>query len=422
MEMTDNEHTTYLANSALIANSDATLTSLELAALEEIRKNIGAKKKALTSARKAVESGNYTIAKCGDFAAQINNLADMLYICFVDGELSEKESSLVLSFAESIGLTKMQTEIMMKEATERVSKMTFNVTCQKCSNNVDAKAKFCPNCGTPISSSTEDSVKTDFEIPSTGHSIEFAESTAAGFPKALEFSKSAPKFETCIRMKKTWYLASWPEDVFSDVILLADALNGIRNRKYYHNGSEEPWDEVFTFVWCIGNREAAYRPIEYCFGKSDKRINPWGCKHVDFEWTEWANWFSYGHFKKSGIIKKKYSWVFNKERIRHEVMTNVHRYRRCPHLRPLLIEAVIKALPEEIEITQSSGWKFSSIYEEVPGSIKVVEVEKSDDYECKNEYYSDGVRPRGLAVLRQVLTKAFAEAKVIDIGINELVK
>lgn len=421
-ELSDTEQVPYLANAVSVANIDSSLSPRELAALDEIRAKIGAKKSSLTSARKAVETGSYSLSKCGDFATQVNNLADMLYICFVDGELSEKEQAIVAKFSETIGLSTVQFELMLKEATARVTRDSFKVSCPKCSTESDSKIKFCPNCGTALANTAEEATKTDFEIPKVGHAIEFSESTAAGFTKALEFAKQAPKFESCIRAKKTWYLASWPEDGFVNVARLADALSGIRNRRYYHEATEVEWNEVFAFVWCAERRNSAYRPVEYCFGKDENRINPWGCKQIDLDWTEWARWFSYGQFKKSGVFKNTYTWVFDKERIRHEAMTNMHHYRRCPHIRPALVEAVLKVLPDEVEISPNSGWKYSSAYEEVPGSIKVVEIDKSGGYEFKREYFSDGVRPLGLSSLRQVLSKAFAEAKVTDITVDQLAK
>jgi hypothetical protein len=57
-----------------------------------------------------------------------------------------------------------------------------------------------------------------------------------------------------------------------------------------------------------------------------------------------------------------------------------------------------------------------------PGSIKVVEVNKSDGIEFKNEYYANGVRPRGLSVLEAILQKAFPDAGVSDIKASELMR
>jgi hypothetical protein len=346
----------------------------------------------------------------------------MLYVCFLDGEFSDKERALAIEFSKSIGLTETQFELMVKDALDLQSKLSLELSCPNCSTKADAKARFCPNCGTQLSNIIEESTKTYFEIPKTGHVIEFSESNAANFSKALEIAKKAPNFQTLLRGNKNWYIAAWPEESFIDVVRLADELGGVRNRRYYYNGSEVPWEEAFAFIRCAKQRNSAYRPTEYCFGKDENRINPWGCKQIDLYWTEWAQWFSYGKFKKSGFFKSTYTWVFDKERIRHEVMTNLHYYRRCPYLRPDLIEAVLKVLPEEVEISPTSGWKFNRTYEETPGSIKIVEIERSSGYEFKTEYFADGVRPIGLSVLRQILIKAFAEAKVSDIKVDQLLK
>jgi len=420
--LTEQEQIIYLANTLFVANSDATLSPKELAAIEEIRTIIGAKKNALTIARKTVESGNCTISTCGDFATQINNLSDLLYICYVDGDLSEKEKVLVNKYSKSIGITQDQFNTIQREALERVNSLSLKITCPKCSAESDSKIKFCPNCGMALSNIPDESIKTAFEIPKTGLAIEFSESTAAGFQKALEYAKQASKYDSCERSKKNWYLAHYPENSFESATQLAGLLSGIRNKRIYENGVEVDWGTVFSFVWCAERRKEAYKPVEYCFGKDENRINPWGCRQINLEWTDWAQWFSYGGFKKIGMLKNKYVWVFDKERIRHEVLTNMHKIRRCPYLRSSLIEAVIKALPDQVEVSPTVGWRYNRGYQEVPGSIKIVEIEKSNDFEIKNEYFSDGVRPLGFIALRQVLSSAFAEATVNDITIDTLTK
>ena len=140
------------------------------------------------------------------------------------------------------------------------------------------------------------------------------------------------------------------------------------------------------------------------------------------EWTEWSRWFSYGRFERAGIFRGKVFWIFDKQRIRHELMSNLHRFRYCPYIRPGLINAVLSALPDKVEVTDQGPWKYSPSYEELPGSIKVVEVDNSSGFESKSEYYADGVRPRGLIYLKGILQKAFADAGVSDISVSELVQ
>lgn len=422
MLLADSEHAAYLANVLSIAYADGVLSPKEQAVLEEIRTGIGAKKGTLTAAQRLIEAGGYTPVKVGPFAAQIANLADMIYLCLVDGELAEPETKLALAFGKLIGITQDQLSLLSREATARVQQKTLAFNCPACGTAVTGQAKFCPHCGKALGKTEDDTtaVKVSLDIPTSGYAIEFCDSTAAGFPAALAYAKQAPSFTSAVRNKKTWYLAAWPRDAFAQAAKLAQLLSGLRNRRCYQNGQDINWDEQFGFAWCAQNRDSAYRPVEYCFGKDDNRLNPWSCRQAGMDWTEWADWFSYGQFKKSGLLRNNYVWVFDKERIRHEIMTNIHRYRYCPYLRAKLINAVVRALPDEVEVTDKGPWRYNRIYEELPGSIKIVEKERRGDYTFTDEYYADGVRPRGLGILPELIKKAFTEIGVTDITVTQL--
>lgn len=99
-------------------------------------------------------------------------------------------------------------------------------------------------------------------------------------------------------------------------------------------------------------------------------------------------------------------WVFDKERIHHELATNLYRYRFCPHLQTALPEAVIRYLPETITPESDRNWGYHRGLDEAPGSIKVVERRDSDGFSFSSEYWSDGVCPKGLDGLKEILTKA----------------
>jgi len=422
MVLTEQDQVTYLANVIVVAHADSAISAKETAAIDEIRTAIGAKKATLNAALKAVQSGSYCPIKTGAFAVQVSNVADMLYMCFVDGELETTEKSVLTDFCRKVGLTQDQLNLMAKEAIARSDQTKLTIMCPTCSAEVGGDAKFCPKCGKAVSKTDPEPVQVAFQVPNTGYAIEFCESTAAGFPAALNNAKTAPSFTSITRNKKTWYLAGWPDESFEKVSQLAQLLGGIRNRKAYHTGKEVPWDELFGFAWCASERSSAYRPVEYCFGKNENHVNPWGCKQVQMDWTDWSRWFSYGQFRRTGILKGSNVWVFDKERIRHEVMTHLHRYRYCPHLRTGLVEAILRALPDQVEITANSPWKYSRSFEEVPGSIKIIEMEKDGGVEYKTEYHADGVRPKGLGSLEQVLKKAFADAGVTDVTAEQIVR
>lgn len=80
----------------------------------------------------------------------------------------------------------------------------------------------------------------------------------------------------------------------------------------------------------------------------------------------------------------------------------------------------MKHLPDQVEVTPDGPWKYSRAYEALPGAIKVTEREGSGDFVYTNEYYSDGVRSRGYAVLADILKKALDECRTTDVEATAL--
>lgn len=413
--LSDTEMSQYLINVILIMRADGAVAAREESALETVRQESGGKKTDLNRALKSVDAGTASLIKTGRFSDQIRNLEDMLFIRLIDNNLSEPASNLISQFCGQIGVSQDQLNLMVQQACDR-SHSNSEITCAACGKTAPAEAKFCPHCGAAFTQSAP--VPVEMTIPQSGWAIEFCESTSSNFPQALALAQSAPTFSTCVKAKKNWYLAGWSDDQFESCTALALMLGPIRNRKLYQNGKELIWDEVFGFSWCANQRAQAFQPVEYCFGRGDNRLNLWGCKQARLDWAEWGEWYTFGKFKKSGILGGQVAWVFDKDRIRHDILTNIQRFRYCPHLRMNLIEAVIAALPDEIVVTKNSAWKYKSIYEEVPGSIKVVEQENNDGFVYKNEYFANGVVPKGLEAAKKILQTAFETAAVSDVTVK----
>jgi hypothetical protein len=140
------------------------------------------------------------------------------------------------------------------------------------------------------------------------------------------------------------------------------------------------------------------------------------------DWTEWANWFCYGQWEKTGFLSKTVQWRFDKERIRHELSTNLFRFRFCPHLQAKLSDAVLGQLPDIVFPESDPNWGYHRQYEQVPGAIKVVEKESSGGFNYTSEFWADGVRPRGLRALADILSKVFQELGGSPISVNDLLK
>ena len=207
-------------------------------------------------------------------------------------------------------------------------------------------------------------------------------------------------------------MAAWPRERISEAAKLVEDLKGMRNRKVWVDGKESRWDDVFGFTWCSEQRNTAYRPLEYCFGIDDKRLNLWGCKNARMDWVRWSDWFSYGSFKKGGLLKGGHAFVFDKKRIRHELETNLFRFRFCPHLNFKHVEAVLEQLPDEVEVKPKGDWMYKEDYDETPGSIKIKEKIVEDGFSYTKEFHSSGVVPRTPAIGLQILRRAFGVAGV----------
>lgn len=408
-----------MANVVSVAYADGKASPAELGQLEAIRIELGIKKPDYTAAMRRVEQGQLNVTPIGSFADQVLNLEMILRVAYADGDLSPRRASLVEEFCKAAGLYQDQFDRISREVVDSLRQ--HGKVCASCGSSADTDARFCPKCGASLASENA-SAQAQLNVPTSGLAIEFAESTAAAFPEALAIARKTKGFQNCLRGKKSWYLAVYSSSDFNDAMPLAQALSGIRNRRVYLDGSEKAWDEIFAFSWCAARRATAYRPIEYCFGKDENRINPWGCKQARMEWTEWANWFSYGSWEKEGILGSKVQWRFDKEKIRHELATNLFRFRFCPYLRKELSEAVIRNLPDAVTPESDANWQFSRRFEESPGAVKVVEKQASDSFTYSNEYWADGVRPKGLHVLADILSKALADIGGEEISVQNLLQ
>ena len=248
--LTDREKTDYLANLWLIARADKALSNQEQTLIDEVRKKIQAKRAHNSAAQKSVESGGFSLTKVGSFADQVQNLEDMLAVALADSNLAQPETELIASFCSMIGIQQEQLDLVTSDASKRLKGHAPTVPCAKCGVQIQTDARFCPSCGAAVDGALPATTALEFDIPKTGYAVTFSESTAPGFTAALELAKQIGPVQTALQNKKTWYLASISSDRFVDVIQVAKAISGIRNRAIYYNGQQMDWEDVFGFIWC----------------------------------------------------------------------------------------------------------------------------------------------------------------------------
>ncbi len=413
--MGDEDVIQYFANLIAVTAVDGQLTPAETAILEQLRSEAKLTKKQFKTAQDRAAARGFAPAPVGRFSDRVKNLEEMLQVALCDGSLGDAERSLLELFSSRSELTRDQFSRILSEAEAWLAALS-TATCPKCGAQVDGKAHFCSACGAPMTAAGEgEAVALSFTYASSGVAIEFPESSAATFDEALEGARRAPDFQECLRAGKKWYLAAWPISAMEDVARLADKLSGIRNRKAYVDGQPMEWNELFGFAWCLRQRQSSFNATLYCFGADEKRFNPWGCKQLRMDWAEWEEWFSYGTFKG------KDRFVFDKERIAHEVERAAHPFRFCPMLRKALIAAVLEELPNEVRILESDGWTYRKQYNEAPGAIKVVQKrDYGNGMTSTEEFYAIGAAPVGFGVAQGMLRSALKRCGVTDIDVDGL--
>ncbi len=416
MQLSETDKIHYLANVLLVIRADGTTSPRETAALESIRKNLEAKRPHLAAATALVEAGGYQFRLPGTFADQVRNLEDLLFVTLTDGDLEAREAQLVGDYCHLAGIYQDQLDKLTADTVKRCDSGALEIACPACGFAGAGNSRFCPACGHALTGAETKPVSEGFAIPPDGYALEFCESTAGGFAAALNLAKATGRLLSGPRNKKMWHMVPYAKHEFTDMLPVAAELAGMRNRRISLDGVELNWQEVFGFIWCASRRNLAYRPIEYCFGRDENRVNPWGCKQVPFTWDDYAAWFSYGKWEKAGILRGGAAFVFDKARIRHELATALFPFRFCPHMRPQLIEAVLHNFPERAEVTKDGPWDYRQAFEELPGCIKVVERQGSGDASYTNEYFADGVRPRGHRLLKELLKKSFQDCGVSDVN------
>jgi uncharacterized tellurite resistance protein B-like protein len=419
MNLSQQEIIRYFANIISIARLDKKLSPKETDAISLIQNRMGAKKADLKKAYSMVESPEFKIEALSRFATNVQLLEDMIAVALADDCNRYMEEPIIYQFSDLIGISKDQLERIICDTKTILATIVVNRYCPSCGREISNQAKFCPECGAPvIEADKAGTINVEYIIPKEGVAIEFTESTASGFPEAVKISQNAHINSTCVRSKKTWYLASWPISEISKAGKLAQCLKGMRNRKVYIDGSETAWDDVFGYSWCAEHRDTAFKPIEYCFGIDEKRFNIWGCKQTRMDWTEWTNWLAYGTFKKKGFLSNQVVFEFDKNRISHELQTNLFRFRYCPYINYKLIAAIVDVLPSEVIPSEKGPWVYKRDYNESLGAIKIKTCEERNGYTYTDEYYSSGVAPKSLALGIDILKEALKKVKYDVTDIN----
>ena len=262
------------------------------------------------------------------------------------------------------------------------------LVCDKCGAGINEGAKFCPQCGDPVTEADRVSVPvTQSQVAIV--EISFGESSSPNFNKAVEICKNIPSYSVSGEGKQLQHRITLPITEVDLIINLFELVGSWKSSQMLINGrAATKKDLTYYGVGCYRNRQKAYRPEQFCFGEKEYEANIWGCKRLNMPINEWGGgWLDYGGFDKSGV------WHFDKDRIRHELELALKENELCPVLdRKRVIETLDK-LPDSINPKKDSNWQYRTSYEEVNGDYEDVAVGVKPVIKRINRYVIGGFKP-----------------------------
>jgi hypothetical protein len=184
--------------------------------------------------------------------------------------------------------------------------------------------------------------------------IEFAQSAAATFGRALELAKGLPSFSECGGGKSRIFRVEFMWEEWPGVFDLIEALKGWRNRWIYIDGEKRDWSEVLYFLYCFNVRKAAYIPEHHCIeGEFKTEVHPFGCIHsgLSLLWPI-SGWLQAGQFDSGTVFH------FDKSAIRKIMEENLFRVRFCPVLDLKRALEVLEVFPDQANPTRDHRWQY----------------------------------------------------------------
>lgn len=230
--------------------------------------------------------------------------------------------------------------------------------------------------------------------------IKFGKSSSQNYPYAVELASRYDTYEKKGDGKNLVHIVSFSPEQLNDFFELYDLVGRWKSCSIYIDGELVPPSKL-SFLWCYRERIKAYDQKAYCYGRDDGHSgndNDFGCRHSRVDLYGWHGLKGYGEMDRRGVFH------VNKDKLRHDVLTNLESYQLCPAFNMETVIKGIDQIPDAIDPRKERDWEYVTDYED--DKVIAVAVRKKEkkrgvvlskhDYESKiNLYEIDSAKKSG---------------------------
>lgn len=239
--------------------------------------------------------------------------------------------------------------------------------CDKCSGSIPDEARFCPQCGDPVTEA--DVVVMDVSAHEEAEvEISFGWSSSGSYAKAVAICERVPSYECSGEGKDIQHSIKLPITEVELLVNLYELVGSWKSSTMLVNGLQESKSALTQKgMGCYRKRLKAYDKQRYCFGEQPYELNIWGCKRLGLPLYSWGGgWLEYGHLDTQGV------WHFDKARLQHELQSATSDFGLCPALDRQQVLETLSRLPDTINPRNDPAWAYVTRHEEVRGKWQEV--------------------------------------------------